>query len=96
MALGLFVSGQALADTAANTITPEQRAQITEYMKAQNMQPTTMDTTVAVGTTLPESVTLTPAPAEWGPTFSNYQYVYTSNGVVLVDSNRQVVEIIAP
>jgi len=97
MALGLFVSGHALADTAKITITPEQRTHITEFVTKQNMQPVTVDTNIAVGATLPETVVLQPVPEDWGPTFTTYQYVYTSNGVVLVDPNtRQVVEIIAP
>jgi hypothetical protein len=50
---------------------------------------------VSVGATLPADVRLSPVPADWGPSVSKYQYVYSDDHVFLVEpSSRRVVTVI--
>jgi hypothetical protein len=74
---------------------PEQRRVIKQYVVTQNVAPVVVQERLAVGRTLPASVELLPAPAEWGPTVSGYRYVYADNNVYFVEpSSREIVQVI--
>jgi hypothetical protein len=61
----------------------------------QKVAPTTVKEKITVGATLPADVRLQPVPADWGPSVSKYEYIYTDNHVVLVEpSTRKVVTVI--
>ena len=94
-ALAVVTSSQAFAQSAVVEIAPEQRARIKEYVVKERVRPVTIEERVTVGATLPAEVQLAPVPPAWGPTFTQYRYVYTDDRVVLVEpSSRRVVQII--
>jgi len=95
MTLTLFAGSQALADTSVIELSPTQSVQIKEYVVKQKIHPVTMHENIVVGTTLPEDVELSPVPSDWGPSVSNYRYIYSSNRVVFVEpKSRRVIRII--
>jgi hypothetical protein len=94
-ALAVVLGGQALAQSVAVEIAPEQRTKIKEYVVKERVSPVTIQERVTVGATLPANVELRTVPSDWGPSVSRYRYVYHDNRVVLVEpSSRQVVQII--
>lgn len=77
------------------TVTPEQRKTIRQYVTTRKPKAVTIKERVTVGATLPADVELEAVPAEWGPSYGRYRYVYTDGNVVLVEpGTRRVVEII--
>ena len=95
LATAALLSTAAYAQTAVVQIAPEQRTKIKEYVVQKKMAPITMTDKVVVGATIPQNVELVAVPSDWGPTFTNYRYVYTDNHVVLVEpSSRKVIQII--
>jgi len=95
LAAALMISGSAFAQTAVVTIAPEQRTKIKSYVTEKKIAPVRMSEKVVVGATIPQNVELVTVPSDWGPTFTNYRYVYTDNHVVLVEpSSRKVIQII--
>lgn len=94
LATAALLSTAAFAQTAV-VIAPEQRTKIKQYVTTQKIAPIKMTDRVAIGATIPQNVELVAVPSDWGPTFTNYRYVYTDNNVVLVEpSSRKVVHII--
>ncbi len=96
-ALAIALGGQAVAQTVSTTIeiAPEDRTRIKEYVVRERVKPVTIKERISVGATLPATVELRTAPADWGPSVSRYRYVYHDNRVVLVEpSSRKVVRII--
>jgi hypothetical protein len=94
-ALVMMTSSQAFAQSAVVEIAPEQRARIKEYVVKERVRPVTIQERVTVGATLPAEVQLAPVPPAWGPTFTNYRYIYTDDRIVLVEpSSRRVIQII--
>lgn len=94
-AVALTFAGQALAQSVAVEIAPEQRTKIKEYVVKEKVRPATVKERVTVGAVLPEDVELRSVPADWGPSVSRYRYVYHDNHVVLVEpSSRKVISII--
>ena len=94
-AVALFAGGQALAQSAVVEISPQQRTTIKEYVVKEKVKPVTLKERVRVGATLPADVELSPVPPAWGPTFTQYRYVYSDNHVALVEpSSRRVVQVI--
>lgn len=94
-ALVVVTSTQAFAQSAIVEIAPEQRTRIKEYVVKERVRPVTIEERVTFGATLPAEVQLAPVPPAWGPTFTNYRYVYTDDRIVLVEpSSRRVVQII--
>src|SRR3954469_5943817 len=92
LATAALISSGALAQTATVDIAPEQRTKIKQYVTTQKVAPVTLKEKVTVGATLPSDVRLQSVPADWGPSVTKYQYVYTDNHVVLVEpSTRKVV-----
>ena len=76
-------------------LAPEQRTVIKQYVTSHKVAPVKLKDRVSVGATLPASVRLAPVPAEWGPTYSNYRYVYSDNHVYFVEpSTRRVVTVV--
>ena len=76
-------------------LAPEQRTKIKQYVTTQKVAPVTVKEKVSVGATLPADVRLSPVPADWGPTVSKYQYIYSDNHVYFVEpSTRKVVTVV--
>jgi len=93
LATATLLSTGALAQTVE--IAQDQRTKIKQYVTTQKVAPVTVKEKVTVGATLPADVRLQPVPADWGPSVSKYQYIYTDNHVVLVEpSTRKVVTVI--
>ena len=93
LATAALLSSGALAQTVE--LAPDQRTKIKQYVTTQKVAPTTVKEKITVGSTLPADVRLQPVPADWGPSVSKYEYIYTDNHVVLVEpSTRKVVTVI--
>jgi hypothetical protein len=94
-AVALLFAGQALAQSVAVEIAPEQRTKIKEYVVKEKVRPATVKERVSVGAVLPDDVELRSVPADWGPSVSRYRYVSHDNHVVFVEpSSRKVISII--
>lgn len=93
IAAAALLSTGALAQTVE--LAPDQRTKIKQYLTTQKVAPVTVKEKLAVGTTLPADVRLTPVPADWGPSVTKYQYIYSDNHVYFVEpSTRKVVTVI--
>jgi hypothetical protein len=94
-AMAVIFAGQALAQSVAVEIAPEQRTRIKEYVVKEKVRPVTVKERISVGATLPAEVELQAVPSAWGPTFSKYRYVYSDNHVYFVEpSSRKVVTVV--
>ena len=94
-AMAVVFAGQALAQSVAVEIAPEQRTRIKEYVVKEKVKPVTVKERISVGATLPAEVELQAVPSAWGPTFSKYRYVYSDNHVYFVEpSSRKVVTVV--
>ena len=98
-ALAVFAGGQAVAQTVGATTTielaPPQRTVIKEYVVKQKVKPYAFKERVTVGATLPADVELVTVPSEWGPSVSQYRYVYSDDRVYFVEpSSRRIVHIL--
>lgn len=77
------------------TIGQPEQTRIREYVVKEKVKPTMMKEKVTVGSTIASDVELAPVPSDWGPSVSQYRYVYTNDNVVLVEpSSRRVIHII--
>lgn len=77
------------------TFEPEQRTRIKEYVVKERVAPVTIEERVRVGAKLPADVELRSVPAEWGPSVSQYRYVYSDNRVYFVEpSSREIVHVL--
>jgi hypothetical protein len=95
LATAALLSSGAFAQTATVEFAPEQRTKIKQYVTTQKVAPVTVKEKISVGATLPTDVRLSPVPADWGPSVSKYQYVYSDNHVYFVEpSTRKVVTVI--
>lgn len=93
--LGLALSSGAFAQTTAVDLDPGQRTQIKEYVVKQKVQPVEIKERIVLGSTIPQTVVLSDAPAAWGAPVAKYKYVYSGSNVYLVDpSSRRVVQVI--
>ena len=82
LATAALLSSGAFAQTATVELAaPEQRTKIKQYVTTQKVAPVTFKEKVTVGATLPVDVRLSPVPADWGPSVTKYQYVYSDNHV---------------
>jgi hypothetical protein len=97
-AAALLAGGYAMAQEATLTIEPAHRTIIKQYIVKEHVRPAPIRETVAVGTVLPEDVTLQPVPSAWTtsiPEVSNYEYVDWNGKVVFVEpKTRKVVSIV--
>ena len=96
MAAALMASSAAFAQTGATiTIGQPEQTRIKQYVVKEKVKPAMIKEKLTVGATLPAEVDLVPVPSDWGPSVSQYRYVYTNDNVVLVEpSSRRVVHII--
>ena len=77
---------------AGISFAPEQRTRIKEYVVKERVAPITVRERIRVGATLPADVELRTVPSDWGPSVSEYSYVYSENHVYFVEpSSRMVV-----
>jgi hypothetical protein len=80
---------------AGISFAPEQRTVIREHVVRERVPRATIRERVTVGARLPADVELRTVPSTWGPTVSNYRYVYHDDRVVFVEpSSREVVHIL--
>jgi hypothetical protein len=96
-AIALCVAAPSFAQTVGVgvTVAPEERTRIKEYVVKERVAPVTFKERVRVGAKLPADVELRTAPADWGPSYSRYRYVYSDNNVYLVEpSSREIVHVI--
>ena len=95
LATAALLTSGAFAQTATVQIAPEQRTKIKQYVTTQKVAPVTVKEKVTVGSTLPADVRLSPVPADWGPSVSRYQYIYSDNNVYFVEpSTRRVITVV--
>lgn len=88
-----LLSSAAMAQTIE--LAPEQRTRIKQHITTQKVAPVTVREKLSVGAPLPADVRLSPVPADWGPSVSKYQYVYSDNHVYFVEpSTRKVVTVV--
>jgi Protein of unknown function (DUF1236) len=94
-ALSMLLGGQAIAQSVSVELSPDQRTRIKQYVVKEKVKPVTIKERVSVGAVLPGDVQLVAVPSDWGPTLTQYRYVYHDNHIVLVEpSSRKVVQII--
>ena len=78
---------------AGITFSPEQRTVVREYVQRQ--RPVEYRERVTVGSTLPAEVEIHEVPSAWGPTVSQYRYVYSGNNVYFVEpGSRRVIQML--
>ena len=79
----------------ALVLAPEERTVVKKYVTSHKVAPVKLKERLSVGATLPASVRLAPVPAEWGPAYGSYRYIYSDNRVYFVEpSTRRVVTAI--
>jgi hypothetical protein len=89
----VLASGQSFAQVV--TLQPEQRTIIREYVERESVPVIEMERDLTVGQSVPEEVELSAVPQQWGPSMSNYRYIYTDDRVYLVEpSNRRIIQVI--
>jgi uncharacterized protein DUF1236 len=97
-AAALLAGGYAMAQDATLTIEPAHRTIIKQYVVKEHVRPMKIKADVAIGTVLPEDVSLQPVPQEWvttAPEVSNYDYFDWNGKVVFVEpKTRKVVSIV--
>ena len=79
----------------ALVLAPEERTVVKKYVTSHKVAPVKLKERLSVGATLPAGVRLAPVPAEWGPAYGSYRYIYSDNRVYFVEpSTRRVVTAI--
>src|SRR6187549_2689985 len=73
----------------ALVLAPEQRTVVKQYLTSHKVAPVKLKERLSVGATLPASVRLAPVPAEWGPAYSSYRYIYSDNRVYFVEPSTR-------
>lgn len=83
------------APSASVTIEPQYRERIRSYVVENHVRPVETRERIVVGAKVPEDIELRAVPSDWGPSITNYRYVYTNDHVVLVEpSTRKVIQIV--
>jgi hypothetical protein len=72
-------------------IEPEVRTKIRTYVTERKVRPLATKERIVVGATLPSDVELVAVPSEWGPSLTQYRYVYANDRVMLVDPGSRTV-----
>lgn len=97
-AVTLLASGYAFAQDTTLTIEPAHQTIIKKYVVKEHAAPVKVKETIAVGSTIPEGVTLEPVPEQLVtevPEVRNYDYFDWNGKVVFVEpQTRRVVSII--
>ncbi|WFU78946.1 DUF1236 domain-containing protein [Bradyrhizobium sp. CIAT3101] len=76
---------------AAIQIEPQYRTRIKSYVTEHHLRPVTTKEKIIVGATVPGDVELETVPADWGPSLTQYRYVYSGERVMLVDPGTRTV-----
>lgn len=76
---------------AAVQIEPQYRTRIKSYVTEHHVRPVTTKEKIIVGTTVPSDVELEAVPSDWGPSLTQYRYVYSGERVMLVDPGTRTV-----
>jgi hypothetical protein len=76
---------------AAVQIEPQYRTRIKSYVTEHHLRPVTTKERIIVGATVPSNVELEAVPADWGPSLTQYRYVYSGERVMLVDPGTRTV-----
>jgi hypothetical protein len=76
---------------AAIQIEPQYRTRIKSYVTEHHLRPVTTKQKIIVGATVPSEVELEAVPADWGPSLTQYRYVYSGDRVMLVDPGTRTV-----
>ncbi|MDN5004185.1 DUF1236 domain-containing protein [Bradyrhizobium sp. GCM10027634] len=76
---------------AAIQIEPQYRTRIKSYVTEHHLRPVTTKEKIVVGATVPSDVELEAVPADWGPSLTQYRYVYSGERVMLVDPGTRTV-----
>jgi hypothetical protein len=97
-AAALLAGGYAMAQDATLTIEPAHRTIIKQYIVKEHIRPVRIKEDVAIGTVLPEDVSLQPVPQDWvttAPEVGSYEYFDWNGKVVFVEpKTRKVVSIV--
>jgi hypothetical protein len=72
-------------------IEPEYRTRIHSYVTEHKIRPVETRERIIVGAPVPREVELETVPAEWGPSLTEYRYVYSGQRVILVDPETRTV-----
>lgn len=76
---------------AAIQIEPQYRTRIKSYVTEHHVRPVTTKEKIIVGATVPSDVELEAVPSDWGPSLTQYRYVYSGERVMLVDPGTRTV-----
>lgn len=76
---------------AAVQIEPQYRTRIKSYVTEHRLRPVTTKEKIIVGATVPSDVELEAVPADWGPSLTQYRYIYSGDRVMLVDPGTRTV-----
>jgi sugar (pentulose or hexulose) kinase len=76
---------------AAVQIEPQYRTKIKSYVTEHHLRPVTTKEKIIVGGRVPSDVELEAVPADWGPSLTQYRYVYSGDRVMLVDPGTRTV-----
>jgi hypothetical protein len=100
-AAAMFMTSGAFAQTTVTTTTgasranvivePETRTRIKTYVTEKKLRPVAIKERVAVGAAVPADVELVAVPSDWGPSLTQYRYVYSNDRVMLVDPGTRTV-----
>jgi hypothetical protein len=72
-------------------IEPEYRTRIKSYVTEHHLRPVTTKEKIIVGAKVPSDIELEAVPADWGPSLTQYRYVYSGDRVMLVDPGTRTV-----
>lgn len=72
-------------------IEPQYRTKIKSYVTEHKVRPITTHEKIIVGSRVPADVELEAVPADWGPSLTQYRYVYSGSRVMLVDPGTRTV-----
>ena len=76
---------------AAVQIEPQYRTRIKSYVTEHHLRPVTTKEKIIIGATVPSDVELEAVPTDWGPSLTQYRYVYSGDRVMLVDPGTRTV-----
>jgi hypothetical protein len=85
------VTTTGIGHAAAVQIEPQYRTRIKSYVTEHHLRPVTTKEKIIVGATVPTDVELEAVPADWGPSLTQYRYVYSGERVMLVDPGTRTV-----
>ncbi|QQO32459.1 DUF1236 domain-containing protein [Bradyrhizobium diazoefficiens] len=72
-------------------IEPEYRTRIKSYVTEHHLRPVMTKEKIIVGAKVPSDIELEAVPADWGPSLTQYRYVYSGDRVMLVDPGTRTV-----